>query len=107
TTRRCNKGIVLKRQRWSPESKLHSDPSDRIEAMETDGMLAEIKRKLFTVDDYHRMVDAGILDEDDRVELIEGEIIQMSPIGDRHAGCVNRMTDLFTYLLRGRPSSRF
>jgi Uma2 family endonuclease len=70
--------------------------------METDGMLAEIKRKLFTVDDYHRMVDAGILDEDDRVELIEGEIIQMSPIGDRHAGCVNRMTDLFTYLFRGK-----
>ncbi len=52
----------------------------------------------FTVHDYHRMAEAGILGEDDRVELIEGEIIEMSPIGSRHAGCVNRLTRL---LVRG------
>src|SRR4029453_11762108 len=51
-----------------------------------------IKRRLFTVDDYHRMGDAGILLEDDRVELIYGEIIAMSPIGNPHNAAVDRAT---------------
>jgi Uma2 family endonuclease len=41
------------------------------------------------------MADAGILSEDDRVELIEGEIFRMAAIGSRHAGCVNRLNRLF------------
>jgi Uma2 family endonuclease len=49
------------------------------------------KRKLFTVDDYHKMINAGILKEDDRVELINGEIIAMPPIGPNHASCVDRV----------------
>jgi Uma2 family endonuclease len=65
-------------------------------------MRVEVTKKLFTVDEYYRMLDAGILTEDDRVELIEGEIIQMSPIGNRHAACVDRGTDLFTAAFRGR-----
>jgi Uma2 family endonuclease len=56
---------------------------------------AEAPRRLFTVDEYHRMAEVGILDPDERVELIEGEIIQMSPIGPRHAGCVINATRLF------------
>ncbi len=48
-------------------------------------------KRLFTVDEFHRMAEAGILGEDDRVELIEGELIEMTPIGSRHAACVNRL----------------
>src|SRR6266571_2573504 len=53
-------------------------------------MATEISKRLFTVHDYHRMVEAGILFEDDRVELIRGEVIAMSPIGPRHNAAVLR-----------------
>ena len=58
-------------------------------------MAVPLLRRRFTVDEYHRMAEAGILTEDDRVELIEGEIVDMSPIGSRHAACVKRMTSFF------------
>lgn len=51
-------------------------------------------RRRFTVAEYHLMVDAGILTEDDRVELLAGEIIQMTPIGHRHASTVRRLNRL-------------
>jgi hypothetical protein len=54
-------------------------------------MAVQILRRRFTVDDYHLMAQAGVLKEDDRVELIEGEIVEMSPIGSRHAACVKRL----------------
>jgi Uma2 family endonuclease len=53
-------------------------------------MDTEVTRRLFTVDDYYRMVDAGILGKKDRVELIRGEILEMSPIGPPHDGSVLR-----------------
>src|SRR5262245_21249453 len=63
--------------------------------MATGGAMAvETVRRLFTRAEYHSMAEAGILNEDDRVELIEGEILQMTPIGRRHAGGVNRVADL-------------
>ena len=58
-------------------------------------METEVRKRLFTVDEYHRMGEAGIIHEDDRVELIDGEIIQMSAIGHRHMVCVNRANTLF------------
>lgn len=54
-------------------------------------MVIQTLRRLFTVSEYHQMMDSGILREDDRVELIEGEVIEMSPIGSRHAACVKRL----------------
>jgi Uma2 family endonuclease len=67
---------------------------------------AEIVRKLFSVDEYHRMVEVGILAEDDRVELIEGEILEMSPIGDRHLACTDRANMLFAPSLLGKAIVR-
>jgi Uma2 family endonuclease len=62
----------------------------------------EVTRRLFTVEEYHRMGEAGILREDERVELIEGEIVEMAPIGHRHVGCVINATRLFITRLGDR-----
>src|SRR5688500_8106013 len=58
-------------------------------------MTIPLRRRRFTVDDYYRMAAAGVLGEDDRVELIDGEIIEMSPIGSRHSGYLNRLNRCF------------
>ena len=55
----------------------------------------ELKRRRWTVAEYHRMVEAGILDEDSRVELIYGEIVEMSPISNPHQACVDRQTKMW------------
>lgn len=53
-------------------------------------------RHLISVDAFHRMGEAGILGRDDRVELIDGEIIDMSPIGALHAAIVARLASYFS-----------
>ena len=58
-------------------------------------MVISIARKQFSVDQYSRMAEAGILAPGDRVELIEGEIVDMSPMGSLHAACVDRLTQRF------------
>ena len=56
----------------------------------------------FTVDEYHKLADAGILEEDDRVELLDGEIILKSPVGFRHAKAVRRLNRVFSRASRDR-----
>ena len=51
------------------------------------------KTRLWTVDEYHRMIDAGILTTSDKVELLEGKIVQMSPQRPPHAGTTQRAFD--------------
>ncbi len=59
-------------------------------------MVTAAKKKLFTVDEYYEMARVGILTESERVELIEGEVVEMSPIGSRHQAIVDRLNSLFT-----------
>lgn len=65
-------------------------------------MGALLSQRRFTVDEFHRMGEVGILDEDDRVELLDGRIIQMAAIGSRHAACVARLDRLFHLRLHDR-----
>ena len=51
-------------------------------------------RRAFTVDEWHRMGEAGLFGEGARMELLDGEVIEMSPIGSPHAGTVNRLTQI-------------
>jgi Uma2 family endonuclease len=61
-------------------------------------MAMALRERTFTVDEYHRMAQAGILGEDERVELIEGRIVEMNPIGPGHLWSVNRLTRMFARL---------
>jgi Uma2 family endonuclease len=58
-------------------------------------MAVELARRRFTTAEYYEMLRSGILTQDDRVELIEGEIVEMTPIGPKHAGIVGRLTGWF------------
>ena len=59
-------------------------------------MAIEIERtRRFTADEYERMVELGIFREDERLELIGGEIVEMAPVGHRHAACIANLTELF------------
>jgi len=59
-------------------------------------MAPHLLRGPFTVDSYQRLAELGVLRENDRVELIAGQVVEMSPIGDRHASCVRRLIRLFS-----------
>lgn len=58
-------------------------------------MAVSVPRRRFTVDEYYAMAKHGILKSDERVELLDGEIVPMNPIGSPHAWCVKRTTELF------------
>jgi Uma2 family endonuclease len=69
-------------------------------------MRNEATKKLFTVDEYYRMAEIGVLRDDDRTELINGEIIEMSAMGARHASAVSRINQLMVPLLKGKAQLR-
>lgn len=58
-------------------------------------MLVDPARHLFTVDEYDRMGEVGLLGPDRRFELVAGDIVEMSPIGSAHAGTVNHLNRWF------------
>jgi Uma2 family endonuclease len=56
----------------------------------------------FSVQDYHLMAETGVLRPDARVELVNGRIIDMSPIGPYHGGVTNQLLQIFTAAAQGR-----
>jgi len=61
-------------------------------------MAVSVQRRSFTSVEFWRMVETGIIREDERVELLDGAIVAMSPIGPRHAWCVKRLVRIFAVL---------
>jgi hypothetical protein len=63
-------------------------------------------RHAFTVDDYYRLAEIGVLPPGQRTELIDGDVIDMTPIGSRHAACVTRLQRAFAARLGDRADVR-
>ena len=66
------------------------------------GAPLSIPRRPISVADYHKMIDAGVFHEDDRVELIEGELIQMAPMGGAHRQLQSAQSDAGAAIRRRR-----
>ncbi|HEY5618013.1 MAG TPA: Uma2 family endonuclease [Vicinamibacterales bacterium] len=69
-------------------------------------MPVEVIKRRFTADDYQRMGQAGILSSEDRVELIDGDVVAMTPIGPRHSACIDRANRALVTLLGDRAIVR-
>jgi Uma2 family endonuclease len=65
-----------------------------------------LKKRLFTAEEYYRMAEAGIISKDERVELIEGEVVAMAAIGSRHAASVDRLNYFLSQRVGGRALVR-
>lgn len=62
-------------------------------------LMAQVRHRVSAAD-FHKMAEVGILGEDRRVELIDGEIVDMAPIGSKHAFVVSRLAQFFTLAAR-------
>jgi len=62
----------------------------------------QLRPRRFTAAEYNQMIEAGVFGQEERLELIDGEIVEMGPIGDRHAACVRRLNKLLGQLCFGR-----
>ncbi|MCI0391257.1 MAG: Uma2 family endonuclease [Acidobacteria bacterium] len=62
-------------------------------------MAVQLARRHITTAEYHKMIEAGVFHEDDRLELIDGDLFEMSPIGPRHVAAVNRLNRLLSLQL--------
>jgi len=60
---------------------------------------ATLPHRKFTVDEYHYFIEQGVFKPEERIELWEGEFIEMSPIGKRHAACVNYLIEFLRDVL--------
>jgi Uma2 family endonuclease len=69
-------------------------------------MSVNLAKHSFTVSEYERMGETGVFAPDSRLELIEGEIIEISPIGSRHAACVQLVSDLIKDAIERKFSVR-
>ena len=69
-------------------------------------MSIQIERKRFSIDDWDRMADAGILSPEERLELINGELIVIRPPGPRHGAAVDGVNEAFIRLLDKRAIVR-
>jgi Uma2 family endonuclease len=67
-------------------------------------MATGLARKTWSVEEYEEMIEKGILDKNDHVELIRGEIVNMTPIGMRHAACVTILSSLFYELVGAKAT---
>lgn len=63
---------------------------------------AGVRRRRFTSEEYHRMGEIGLLGEDERVELIDGEVVEMNPVGGPHISCVVGLTNSLAQAAGGR-----
>ena len=61
-----------------------------------------VERYRWTIDLYHQMIETGILGEDERIELIKGELATMSPIGSEHSGVVDQLAEILIEQLMRR-----
>jgi Uma2 family endonuclease len=64
-------------------------------------MSAILERRRFSVAEFARLAEVGVFGPDERLELVEGEVLEMSPIGQRHAACVNLLTQAFATRCQG------
>lgn len=54
-------------------------------------MATNLKQRFITVEEYHQMIEAGILGPEDRVELIRGQLVEMSPMSNEHSACIDKI----------------
>ena len=66
----------------------------------------QVPRHRLTVHDYHRLAEAGVLGKNDRVELLEGQLVDMASIGPRHALAVDALTELLVMAAAGQAVVR-
>ena len=64
--------------------------------------IVTLPTKKFSLEEYHQMIHLGVFNENNSFELIKGEIFEMSPVGLRHASCVNKLNYLFAQNFSGQ-----
>lgn len=65
-------------------------------------MAVQMERRLFNADELPKLIESGILHEDERIELIDGDLVKMSPIGEKHAKILRRLLRILPKLLEDK-----